>query len=130
MEWIGLVIWIIVVVFALPLGRHGHSQPFSLGVQVLAAVAGLGLYIVFLVLGDPAALAWGATALGVVSTASILVAVTWLISDDRPISHAGQGAEETCALLAGVELPLFALATGSAALIALDVGIGELTWPR
>jgi hypothetical protein len=51
------------------------------------------------------------------------VPAVWLASDARPVSAAGQGAEETDALLAGLVLPLFGIAALFSLLMALDVGM-------
>ena len=123
MEWLGLAMWIIVAAIALPLGRHALTETAVLGLQALAAGGGLALCAVFLAVGRPPILAWGAAALALIGLAAVTGAAVWLASDARSVSAAGQGAEETDALLAGLVLPLFGLAAVFALLTAFDVGM-------
>jgi len=78
---------------------------------------------VFLAAGRLSAAAWGAVALGAIGTASIVAAALWLASDRRPVSRAGQGAEEIDVLLAAIVGPLFAGAAMFSLFMALDVGM-------
>jgi hypothetical protein len=94
-----------------------------LGLQALAAGGGLALCVAFLAVGRPSILAWGAAALALIGLAAVTGAALWLASDARSVSAAGQGAEETDALLAGLVLPLFGLAAVFALLTAFDVGM-------
>jgi hypothetical protein len=56
-------------------------------------------------------------------TVAVLAAALWLASDRRPVSRAGQDAEEIDALLAGIVGPLFAGAALLSVFVALDVGM-------
>jgi hypothetical protein len=123
MEWLALAMWIIVAAIALPLGRHALGETAVLGLQALAGGGGLALCVLFLAVGRPSILAWGATALAFIGLAAVTVAAVWLASDARSVSAAGQGAEETDALLAGLVLPLFGIAALFSLLMALDVGM-------
>jgi hypothetical protein len=123
MEWLALAMWIIVAAIALPLGRHALGETAVLGLQALAGGGGLALCALFLAVGRPSILAWGATALAFIGLAAVTVAAVWLASDARSVSAAGQGAEETDALLAGLVLPLFGIAALFSLLMALDVGM-------
>jgi hypothetical protein len=123
MEWLALATWIIVAAIALPLGRHALDETATLGLQALAGAGGLALCVVFLAAGRGSFVAWGAVGLGAIGTASILAAALWLASDRRPVSRAGQDAEEIDALLAAIVGPLFAGAALFSLLMALDVGM-------
>jgi hypothetical protein len=123
MEWLALAMWIMVAAIALPLGRHALGETAVLGLQALAGGGGLALCALFLAVGRPSILAWGATALAFIGLAAVTVAAVWLASDARSVSAAGQGAEETDALLAGLVLPLFGIAALFSLLMALDVGM-------
>jgi hypothetical protein len=122
MEWIALFMWVAVASIAMPLGRHALSETVTLGVQAMAGGGGLALCVLFLVIDRPPILAWGAVALGVTGALAVAGAAVWLVSDSRSVSPAGQGAEETDALLAAIVLPLFAGAALFSALMALDIG--------
>jgi hypothetical protein len=91
--------------------------------QALAGAGGLALCVVFLAAGRGSLVAWGAVALGAIGTASILAAALWLVSDRRPVSRAGQDAEEIDAPLAAIVGPLFAGAALFSLFMALDVGM-------
>jgi hypothetical protein len=123
MEWIALFVWVCVAGIALPLGRHALGETGALGLQAMAAAGGLGLCVLFVAIGRPPILAWGAVALGAIGAVAVGAAAVWLISDTRPVSPAGQGAEETDALLAAIVLPLFAGAALFSVLMALDIGM-------
>jgi hypothetical protein len=123
MEWLALATWIMVAGIALPLGRHALDETSTLGVQAMAGAGGLALCVVFLAAGRGSVIAWGAVALAAIGTASVLAAALWLASDRRPVSRAGQGAEEIDALLAAIVGPLFAGAAMFSLFMALDVGM-------
>jgi hypothetical protein len=78
---------------------------------------------VFLAAGRPSVVAWGAVALAAIGTAAIAAVAIWLASDRRPVSRAGQSAEEIDALLAATVGPLFAGAAVFSIFMALDVGM-------
>jgi len=123
MEWLGLVTWIMVAGIALPLGRHALDETSTLGVQAMAGAGGLALCVLFLAAGRASVVAWGAVALAAIGTASALAAALWLASDRRPVSRAGQGAEEMDALLVAIVGPMFAGAAMFSLFMALDVGM-------
>jgi hypothetical protein len=123
MEWLALATWVLVAAIALPLGRHALDENSTLGVQALAGGGGLALCVVFLAAGRPSVVAWGAVALAAIGTAAIAAVAIWLASDRRPVSRAGQSAEEIDALLAATVGPLFAGAAVFSIFMALDVGM-------
>jgi hypothetical protein len=123
MEWLGLVTWIMVAGIALPLGRHALNETSTLGVQATAGAGGLALCVLFLAAGRGSVVIWGAVALAAIGTAAALAAALWLASDRRPVSRAGQGAEEMDALLVAIVGPLFAGAAMFSLFMALDVGM-------
>jgi hypothetical protein len=123
MEWLALVTWIVVAAIALPLGRHALDENSMLGLQALAGAGGLALCVVFLAAGRLSVIAWGAVALGAIGTVAVLAVALWLASDRRPVSRAGQDAEEIDALLAAIVGPLFAGAALFSLFMALDLGM-------
>ena len=121
MEWIALVTWVLVVGCALPLARGAGEYPL-LGLAVVAALAGLGLCIVFLAAGGSTGVAWGAFAAAVVGLLCVAAGAAWLTSDQHPVASAAQQRhEETEAAFAGIELELFGLVAILALLTALGV---------
>jgi hypothetical protein len=122
MEWIALFMWVCVASIALPLGRHALDETATLGLQAMAGAGGLALCVLFLVIDRPPIVAWGAVALGATGAVAVAAATLWLLSDTRSVSPAGQGAEETDALLVAIVLPLFAGAALFSVLMALDIG--------
>ncbi|MGZ4276899.1 MAG: hypothetical protein ACXVFN_07940 [Solirubrobacteraceae bacterium] len=122
MEWIALFIWLLVAALGLPPGRHALNETASLGLEAMAAGGGFVLSAAFVAFEEPPILAWGATAMGVLGLVASAVAALWLVSDRAVASPAGQGAEETDALLEGILLPLFVGATTFSLLAALSVG--------
>jgi hypothetical protein len=121
MEWIAVITWALVVLFALPLMRSAAYFP-PLGLQVGAAVAGLALCILFLATGQPSALAWGAFAAAAVGLVCAVAGAAWLTGDGHAIGSARQQHnEELEATMEGVDLGLFGLAFTFALLTALGV---------
>lgn len=110
MEWLALILWVLVAMVALPLGRHALTEHPALGLQAMAGLGGLALCVLFLATDRPPLLAWAAVALGVLGGLAVAVAAYWLVSDNRYVSAAGEGAEEIDALLTAVAGPLFAIA--------------------
>jgi hypothetical protein len=121
MDVIALLTWITVAAIAPPLAHHALGTNAALDVQALGAVGGLALVILFFALGGPPWAAFGAAALALIGAVADAFAAVWLISDERPVSRIGQGAEETKALLVGIQLPLLGLAALLSLLAALDV---------
>ena len=123
MAWVVLGVWILVALIALPLGRHALTESPWLGVQVLVALAGLALAIVYVASGGSEALAWVIAGVGVLGAVVVAFAVRYLVSDEHAVGSARQqGAEEGDALLAGIEGPLFATASFAAVMLAVVVG--------
>jgi uncharacterized membrane protein len=121
MEWVAVITWGLVVAFALPLLRGASNFP-PLGLQVVAAVSGLALCVVFLAVGHPSALAWSAFGAAVVGLLCAVAGAAWLTGDRHGISGpAQQRAEEVEATMEGVELGLFGLVATFALLMALGV---------
>jgi hypothetical protein len=123
MDVLGLVIWVVVAMTALPLGRHALDENAALGLQAMTAGGGVLFTVLFIVLDHHAIWAWVAVGCGVIGTLAVSYAAAWLISDARPVSPAGITAESIDALLAGVIIPLYAFAAFLSLLMALNVGI-------
>ncbi len=122
MEWFALFVWVIVFFIALPLGAGLFRGRISLGVQALAASAGLALLIIYIG-GEPSAWAWAASIAGVVGVLAVFVAAVGLVSDREPaVAATNQRAEELEAKLAGVQLPLLVVAALLTMLVALGIG--------
>jgi hypothetical protein len=123
MDVLGLFLWVIVALTALPLGRHALDENAALGLQAMTAGGGVVFSALFIALDHQAIWAWLAVACGVVGTLALSYAAAWLISDARAVSPAGHAAEAIDALLAGVTIPLYAFATVLSVLMALNIGI-------
>jgi hypothetical protein len=74
MEWAALILWIVATVLALPLGLGAAKGAPALGVQTVTAVAGLVLWILFLIF-TASVWAWLAFAVAVVGLAVMAVGV-------------------------------------------------------
>ncbi len=122
MQWFTLLIWLLVVMLALPLSGGVLLGRAALAVQATAAVAGLALLVVFVATDEPAALAWIACGLALLGAVAMVFAVAGLTSDrPGPVSGA-QALEEHAASLAGAQLPLFIVAALLTMLVALEIG--------
>ena len=106
MEWLGLLIWALIALVALPLAIAGTFTALSLGLQSLFAVAGLAFCVVFLVIDGDRWPAWVSFGLALTAAAAVAAGTKRVISDEPRTASAGQAAEEVAATLAGVELPL------------------------
>jgi hypothetical protein len=121
-EWLALGIWIIVVAVALPLGSGALSGAPTLGLQAIAAVAGLVLCILFIADEQRDTAAWVAFALALVGAAAVTAGAARLLSGEHQSTPAGQRAQELQASLAGAALPLYATAAFVGILMALRIG--------
>ncbi|HTR89496.1 MAG TPA: hypothetical protein VMG62_05240 [Solirubrobacteraceae bacterium] len=124
MEWLAIVIWLLIAALALPLGGGAALGRGSLAVQAIAGVGGFALLAIYVIVGtNPATLAWVACGLGVLGVLAMAVAAAGLTSDHEGGGLVGlEGLEEHVALLAGVQLPLFAVAALFTMLVALEIG--------
>jgi hypothetical protein len=123
MEWLALATWVLVTAIAIPLGGGALAAP-ALGLPPVAALAGLGLCVLFLFDGA-SAVAWIAFGAAVAGTLAVAIGSVQLVTDDSPTGSSGLGAEETSALLAGIVLPFFAVVAVLALMMAL--GFGNVT---
>lgn len=121
MGWVVLAVWAVVAAVAIPLGRHALSETPALGLQAALALAGLALAIVYVAGSDSRALAWVLAGIGVLGAIVVAVAAAWLTADRPGSDPATQAGEETDALLAGVELTLFATAGLISAVLAVNM---------
>lgn len=106
MGWIALLLWLLLAPMALFAGLGVLTTPGAAG-QVLAGAGGFALCVIFLAVGGSSLVGWMLLGAAVVGVLACALAVSWLVRDDHDAGFAGQGADETQALLAGVELPLF-----------------------
>lgn len=114
--------WVLVTALALPLGGGASAAPV-LGVTPLAALAGLGLTVLFVVDGA-STVAWIAFGAAVFGFATVAIGSVLLVTNDRP-TGSGLPAEETSAMLAGIVLPFYAVVAVLALMMAL--GFGNVT---
>jgi hypothetical protein len=108
MEWLGVFLWVLALGLALPLAAGGSLTSPSLGLQPLFVTGGLVLCVLYLALdayGDRW-MAWASGGLALAGAAAVGAGTARLVSDDRRTSGAGESAEESAAMLAGLELPL------------------------
>lgn len=122
MEWVALALWITVFLIALPLAKGALRGIFSLGLQALAAGAGLALIIIYICLDEPSTLAWVASGVALIGALAVLVAAATLTSDEEPVVSASIVTEEIEAGLAGLQLPFFLVTLILTAVAALGIG--------
>jgi len=106
MEWLGMLVWVLTVLFALPLAYRGSLVSSSLALQSLLVFGGLAFCGLYIALDAIPWLAWASVALALAGAAAVGVGAARLVSDARHMSTSGQTAEEHAATLAGAELPL------------------------
>jgi hypothetical protein len=123
MEWVALMVWILIAALAVPVALGALSGAPGLGLQVVAAIGGLALCALFIILDGPRWAGWLTVAMAVVGVLADVWGAEALLSDERAVSADLQGAEELEAGLLGVQLPLF----GVALLCSLCLGIGLVT---
>jgi hypothetical protein len=121
MEWLGIFVWVLTVLFALPLAHRGALVSPSLALQCLLVFGGLmscGLYIAL----DPVLwLAWAWAGLALAGAIAVAVGAAGLVSDARRPRTVSQTAEEHAATLAGAELPLLLTVAFVMVLVATGV---------
>ena len=106
MEWLALAMWLLVAGLGLLLGHGVTIGHGLLGLQMMAALGGLALIVVYLFVGEPATLAWIAFALGVVGTITIAFAAHALIAPPATALPARtQQSAEVHAGLSGAQSP-------------------------
>ncbi|MDX6686404.1 MAG: hypothetical protein QOF86_2532 [Baekduia sp.] len=123
MEWVALMVWILIAALAVPVALGALSGAPGLGLQVVAAIGGLALCALFIILDGPRWAGWLTVAMAVVGVLADVWGAEALLSDERAVSADLQGAEELEAGLLGVQLPLF----GVALLCSLCLGVGLVT---
>jgi hypothetical protein len=123
MEWVALMVWILIAALAVPVALGALSGAPGLGLQVVAAIGGLALCALFIILDGPRWAGWLTVAMAVAGVLADVWGAEALLSDERAVSADLQGAEELEAGLLGVQLPLF----GVALLCSLCLGIGLVT---
>jgi hypothetical protein len=121
MEWLALMVWIVIVMLALPVGLGALSGAPGLALQAMAAVGGLVFVALFIILDGPEWTGWTAFGLAIVAIIAGLAGADRLLSDDRPVSAGLQGMEELEAGLLGVQLPLLGVALGCSLCLAVHL---------
>jgi hypothetical protein len=123
MQWVALMVWILIAALAVPVALGALSGAPGLGLQVVAAIGGLALCALFIILDGPRWAGWLTVAMAVVGVLADVWGAEALLSDERAVSADLQGAEELEAGLLGVQLPLF----GVALLCSLCLGVDLVT---
>jgi hypothetical protein len=123
MEWVALMVWIVIVLLALPVAAGTLSGSVGLGLQAVAAIGGLVFCALFIILDGPLWAGWLAVGMAVLGIVADVVGGEALLSDERAVSADLQGAEELEAGLLGVQLPLL----GVALLCSLCLGVDLAT---
>lgn len=121
MEWLVLALWILVLAIGLPLAAGAIYGRVSLGLVGLTAAGGLAVIVIYLMEGQPAALAWAAAGIALLGSLAVSVGAVNLVSDRDSVTTASP-AEATEAGLAGVQLPLFWVTMILTILVALEIG--------
>jgi hypothetical protein len=123
MEWVALLVWVLVAALALPVAGGLLSGIPGLALQVVAALGGLGLCIVFIAVGGATWAGWVAFGLACLGIAADTHGAAALLGETRTLSADLQAAEELEAGLLGAQLPLF----GVAALVSLAMAVDVAT---
>jgi hypothetical protein len=121
---VAVAVWALVAALALPVAGGALSGIAGLAAQPVAALGGLALCILFLVLDGPEWAAWGALALACLGIVADALGAASLLSADRRGNVGLEGLEELEAGLLGVQLPLF----GVAALLSLAMVTDVANW--
>jgi hypothetical protein len=121
MEWVALMVWVLVAGLALPVALGTLSGVLGLGLQGAAAIGGLALVILFIIFDGPLWMGWAAFAMAVLGILGGLAGADTLTSDERAVSPDLQAAEETEALLLGVQLPLYGVALFCSVCLAVNL---------
>jgi len=122
-EWLTLALWLLVLMIALPLGAGLLHGRLSLGLQAMAAGAGLVLIVVYVIVGD-STLAWVASGVALIGLLATLIGVMNLISArEDGVAPVSTSADEVEAGLAGAQVPFF----GVTLILTLALALGIST---
>ena len=113
MEWVGLIVWLMVMGIALPVAITGLPSSPGLVLQGLFGTLGIVFCILYIIEGDEW-MAWTSAAMALVGAASTLAGASWLVQD----GGTGSVGDEIAAGLAGMEIPLMLTAMFSLILAA------------
>lgn len=116
MEWVGLIVWLLVMGMALPLAITGLPSSPGLVIQGLFGTLGILFCILYIVDGAEW-MAWTSAAMALVAAISTLAGAALLVTD----GGTGSVSDEIAASLAGIEIPL--MLTTMFALILAAVGV-------
>lgn len=123
MEWLTLALWLLVLMIALPLGAGLLHGRLSLGLQAMAAGAGLVLIVVYVIVGD-STLAWVASGVALIGLLATLIGVMNLISArEDGVAPVSTSADEVEAGLAGAQVPFFSVTL----IVTLALALGLTT---
>jgi hypothetical protein len=112
MEWLAIIVWVAIALFALPIGALAVAGIFGLGLQAAAVGAGTVFSALYIILDGPRWAGWLTVAMAALALVSCVQAAAQLTSGDRAASADTQGAEELASGLLGVEIPLLFVALG------------------
>jgi hypothetical protein len=118
MEWVGAIVWVVILTLALPVALAGVLSSVALGAQGLFVTLGFAGCVLFIILDGDTWPAWVSLGMAVAALVATLVGAARLVSDDPRTMGAGPAADELAAGLAGVEMS-FLLAAGGAMLLAI-----------
>jgi hypothetical protein len=122
-EWLTLALWLLVLLIALPLGAGLLHGRVSLGLQAMAAGAGLALIVVYVIVGD-SALAWVASGVALIGLlATVTGAVNLISAREDGVPAVSTSAEEVEAGLAGAQVPFFSVTL----IVTLSLALGLST---
>ncbi len=120
MEWVGLVVWVIVLMLAGPVAAGGGLSAPALGIVPPLAIGGLASCILYLIT-EKEWLAWLSAGLGVGGAVVAATGAAVLVSDTPGAATASQTLEEHAAGLAGAVIPLLLTAAFAMTLAAVGV---------
>ena len=119
MEWIGLLVWVIVLTVAGPMAAGGLTAP-AVGLAPPIAIGGIASCVLY-VITEHEWLAWLSAGLGVGGAVVSAIGAAALVSDVPRPAASSQLLEETAAGAAGAVIPLMLTAAFAMTLAAVGV---------
>ena len=121
MEWLTLVVWLMIAGLAVPVSFGALSGVPGLGLQAMASIAGFALCTLFIIFDGSPWFGWSTVAMAVLGIVTSLSGAAALMSEERTVSADLQPAEETEALLLGVQLPLYGVVLLGSLCLGVDL---------
>lgn len=121
MEWVGLVVWLVVLACALPVAAAAGLSIPSLGAQSLVALAGFVFCVLYIAIGEGRWMAWTSFGLALAAAFVLALGAARLVVDDPQSGRGASPGEELASPFVGFELPL--LLTAAFVMLLAAVGV-------